>query len=96
MFIRSGGTKNDSQYDDGQSIAVEIVRTINLEGMARKFVFDHANSAEWFAEVFHDVLLDRKRWLFKPGDADMPDMPDRIVIGAPLWVRTAPSRACMP
>jgi hypothetical protein len=94
-FIKSRGTRNDSQYDDDESIAVEIVRTIHLQGMtAGKYVFEHAGDAEWFAEVYHDVSLDKERWRFRPGSPDMPEKPDRIIIGAPLWVR-ASSRAPM-
>jgi hypothetical protein len=87
-FIASQGTRNDSQYDDDESIAVEIVRTINTQGMANKYVFEHAKSVEWFAQIYHDVQLTRDRWQFSPGSADMPEPTDRIVIGAPLWVRT--------
>lgn len=87
-FIASQGTRNDSQYDDDESIGVEIVRTINTQGMADQYVFEHAKSVEWFAEVYHDVQLTKDRWRFSPGSADMPEPTDRILIAAPLWVRT--------
>jgi hypothetical protein len=87
-FIASQGIRNDSQYGDDESIAVEIVRTINTQGMANKYVFEHAKSVEWFAQVYHDVQLTRDRWQFSPGSPDMPEPTDRIVIAAPLWVRT--------
>jgi hypothetical protein len=86
-FIAHQGTRNDSQYDDDESIAVEILRVINNENMTDKYVFRRLISAEWFAEIYHDVELDKNRWNLKPG-YDIPDPVDRIVIGAPLWVRS--------
>jgi hypothetical protein len=86
-FIKSRGTENDTQYDDDESIAVEILRVMNNEGMVAKHVFEHTRSAEWFADVFHDVVLDKRRWNLRPR-GDMPEPFDRIVIGAPLWIRT--------
>jgi hypothetical protein len=88
-FMRHRGKKKAPIYDDGESIAVEILRTINNEGMIGKRAFKSIQSAEWFAEVFHDVELDKSRWDLRPG-RDLPEPVDRIVIGAPLWVRTAP------
>lgn len=73
-------------YDDDESIAVEILRTLNNEGMTGRYVLRHFPSAEWFCEVYHDVELDKDRWDLRPG-TDLPEPVDRIVIGAPLWVR---------
>lgn len=87
-FISHRGTREAAIYDDDESIAVEILRVINNEGMTGKFVFKRIPSAEWFAEVYHDVELDKDRWLFRPGDTDVPEPVDRIVIGAPLWIRS--------
>lgn len=42
------------------------------------------------AEVYHDVELDKARWKFQYG-TDVPEPVDRIVIGAPLWVRSTNS-----
>jgi hypothetical protein len=86
-FIKKEGKKRARVYDDDESIAVEILRVFNNEGMIDKFVFNRNASAEWFAEVYHDVELDKKRWSLKPG-RDLPEPVDRIVIGAPLWVRS--------
>ncbi len=55
--------------------------------MTDKYVFKRIVSAEWFAEVYHDVELDKGRWHLQPG-IDLPEPVDRIVIGAPLWVRS--------
>jgi hypothetical protein len=87
-FIAHQGKKKAPIYDDGESIAVEILRTINNEGMTGKRVFKSIQSTEWFAEVYHDVELDKNRWNLRAG-RDLPETVDRIVIGAPLWVRTA-------
>lgn len=48
----------------------------------RGFTFADASVAEWFAEVYSDVVLDKDRW-----DLDADDV-DRILVGAPLWVRS--------
>jgi hypothetical protein len=90
-FIMDRGTKPAPIYDDDESIAVEILRVINMEGMTRGKAFQRYPAAGWFAEVYKDVELDKERWDFRPGDTDVPEPVDRIVIGAPLWVRTVSS-----
>jgi hypothetical protein len=87
-FIANRGTKPAPIYDDPESIAVEILRVFNNEGMTGKYVFKRFASAEWFAEVYHDVELDKTRWNLKPRK-DIPEPVDRIVIGAPLWIRSS-------
>jgi len=86
-FIANRGTRKAPIYDDDESIAVEILRVFNNEGMIEKYAFKRIASAEWFAEVYHDVELDKGRWNLQPG-RDLPEPVDRIVIGAPLWVRS--------
>lgn len=86
-FIDNLGRKPAPIYDDDESIAVEILRTINNEGMTRQKARHCIPSAEWFAEVYKDVELDKSRWNLKLG-RDIPEPVDRIVIGAPLWVRS--------
>jgi hypothetical protein len=86
-FINSHGAVPAPIYDDDESIAVEIVRVFNNEGMTGKYVFKRFLSAEWFAEVYLDVELDKNRWDHQIG-GDWPQPVDRIVIGAPLWVRS--------
>lgn len=86
-FIENLGLKHAPIYDDDQSIAVEILRTINNEGMTGRHINRSIESAEWFAQVYKDVELDKNRWNLKPG-ADIPKPVDRIVIGMPLWVRS--------
>jgi hypothetical protein len=86
-FIENLGLKPAPIYDDDQSIAVEVLRTINNEGMTGRHVNQRIESAEWFAQVYKDVELDKNRWNLRPG-ADIPEPVDRIVIGMPLWVRS--------
>ena len=86
-FIENLGSKPAPIYDDDQSIAVEILRTINNEGMTGRHVKRRIESAEWFAQVYKDVELDKNRWDLRPG-TDIPKPVDRIVIGMPLWVRS--------
>lgn len=66
---------------------MEIVRVFNNEGVNGKHAFRRLRNAEWFAEVYHDAELNRERWHPHIG-RDWPQPVDRIVIGAPLWVRT--------
>jgi hypothetical protein len=87
-FIDNLGRKPAPMYDDDEAIAVEILRTINNEGMIGSRVRRRIASAEWFAEVYKDVELDKDRWTLKP-ESDIPEPVDRIVIGAPLWVRSS-------
>jgi hypothetical protein len=90
-FIEHRGTEPAPIYDDDESIAVEILRVINMEGMTQGKAFRRFPEAEWLAEVYKDVELDKDRWHFWPGDKAVPEPVDRIVIGAPLWVRTLSS-----
>jgi hypothetical protein len=87
-FIAHRGTRPAPIYDDDEEIAVEILRVFNNEGMTGKYAFKRLASVEWFAEVYHDVELDKERWNLKPG-VDLPEPVDRIVIGAPLWIRSS-------
>ncbi len=89
-FIKNMGAKAAPVYDDDESIAVEILRVLNNEGMINRYVFTAPASSEWFAQVYKDVVLDKSRWDLRPS-SDLPTPFDRIVIGAPLWVRTSES-----
>jgi len=92
-FLRSRGTVNNSQWDDPESISVEALKICLHQGetgkheehegkpWTRGFTLSHADESEWFAEIYSDVVLDKDRW---NGYDDV----DRILIGAPLWVRT--------
>lgn len=86
-FIANEGDKPAPIYDDDQAIAVEVLRVFNNEGMTGMYVFKPLASAEWFANVYHNVVLDKERWDLRWG-GDLPEPVDRIVIGAPLWIRS--------
>jgi hypothetical protein len=87
-FIANKGKRPAGLYDDDESISVEILRTIFNQGMLGKSVFKRLHSAEWFAEVYKDVELEKGRWNLRVG-SDIAEPVDRIVIGAPLWVRSS-------
>jgi hypothetical protein len=90
-FVKSRGTINQSQWDDDEAIAVEALKIATEQGITpdsepgkpwtRGFTLSHADDSEWFAEIYRDVVLDKDRW-----DLDKPV--DRVMIGAPLWIRT--------
>lgn len=86
-FLKHKGRKPAPTWDDAESIAMETLRVLYMSGMMGKYVRHRILSAEWFAEIYHDVELTKERWSFKPG-VDMPEPVDRILIGAPLWVRS--------
>jgi len=95
VFIRSHGTVNDSQWDDLESLSVEASKIAKGQGITKEeeyhrgkpwtrgFTLGHASESEWLAEIYSDVELTKSRWNFDD-DEDV----DRILIGAPLWVRT--------
>jgi hypothetical protein len=98
-YIQSRGTINNSQWDDPESLAVEALKIATEQGMTgtwdehenkpwtRGFTLGHATESEWFAQIYSDVVLDKDRWTFHRDGGISPDV-DRILIGAPLWVRT--------
>jgi hypothetical protein len=73
-----------------ESIVEDVLRNIYYHGMTDRYVFQCSASADWFAEVYYDVELDRHRFSYYP-DGIRPKpvvVPvDRIVVGAALWVR---------
>ena len=90
-FLESRGTISQSQWDDLESISVEALKIAVEQGTSphsehdkpwtRGFTLSHADDSEWFAEIYSDVVLDKSRW-------DLEEPVDRIIIGAPLWIRT--------
>jgi len=93
LFLTSHGTVNASQWDDPESISVEAMKIARYQGITghmvdegkpwtRGFTLSHTDDSEWFAEIYSDVVLDKNRW-------DLDEEVDRIIIGAPIWVRTA-------
>jgi hypothetical protein len=93
-LLESRGTVNTSQWDDDQSIAVEAMNIALHQGetghtkkhagkpWTRGFTIGSGDNVEWFAEIFRDVELDKDRW-------DLDDPVDRVLVGAPLWIRGA-------
>ena len=91
-FVMSQGKLNRSQWDD-EALAVEALRIAERQGSwdddrahqgrpwTRGFTLGRLDRAEWLAEIYYDVVLDKDRWV--PGNIGV----DRIVIGAPFWVR---------
>ncbi|MDO3701741.1 hypothetical protein Q3W71_08610 [Micromonospora sp. C28SCA-DRY-2] len=81
------------RHDDMQSISVEAMKIAFDQGFTqesreatdrpwmRGYTFGDATDSEWFAEIHSDVVLDKDRW-------SLDEPVDRIVVGAPLWVRT--------
>ncbi|GIE33513.1 hypothetical protein Ait01nite_065580 [Actinoplanes italicus] len=84
-------------HDDAESISVEALKIATEQGnnpdfkdnpdkpWTRGYTFGDAPEAEWFAEIYSDVVLDQDRW-------SLDDPVDRILVGAPVWVRTPKTR----
>ena len=98
-YIKSRGTINNSQWDDPESLAIEALKIAAEQGVTgdwaehegkpwtRGFTLGHATESEWYAQIYSDVVLDKDRWDLDRDGGISPDT-DRILIGAPLWVRT--------
>ncbi|MFF4540846.1 DUF7019 family protein [Streptomyces aureus] len=94
-LIESRGTRNTSQWNDLESLSVEALHIALNQGSGspgtdqepwtRGFTLGHAHECEWFAQIYTDVELTQSRWTFH----DNRQGADRILIGAPVWVRTA-------
>ncbi len=93
-LLTSRGTKNTSQWDDDEQIAVKAMQIALHQGetghtkshkgkpWTRGFTIGGADDVEWFAVIYKDVELTQDRW-------HLDDDVDRILVGAPLWIRTA-------
>lgn len=94
-LLESRGTRNTSQWDDLESLSVEALHIALNQGSespgtdqepwTRGLTLAHAHDCEWFAQIYTDVKLTQSRWDF----CDNRQGADRILIGAPVWVRTA-------
>ncbi|MFD4257686.1 DUF7019 family protein [Streptomyces sp. NPDC058534] len=98
-LIRRRGTPGDPTTgdDDLQYLAREALKiaahyedcpTNRDEPYLARLRMNEAASCEWFAEVYLDLILSRDRW--RPDERSAAW--HRIVIGAPLWVRTTTSK----
>src|ERR1051326_6391210 len=94
----SNGYSNDP--DDFEYVAVEAVKAVLHQGMpgydylydrypeARGFTLGHAHEVEWFAKIYSDITVTKSAWNDSLADLGSPD---RILIGAPIWARSAES-----
>jgi hypothetical protein len=86
-----------SPRDDPQYLSVEAMKIATHQGTNDRFsddpsqpwnrgyTFADASDSDWFAEIYSDVILDRDRW-------SLDEPVDRILVGAPLWIRTPGTR----
>jgi hypothetical protein len=93
-WLASRCTENGSQWDDPESLSVEAMKIALEQGnnedfetnsdkpWNRGYTFGDASESEWLTEIYSDVLLDQDRW-------SLDEPVDRILVGAPVWVRTA-------
>jgi hypothetical protein len=90
--LRSRGAVNNSQWDDDESISVEVFKVATEQGRSassntgepwtRGYTIGNATDAEWLGEVYLDAELTPSRWRNVGVD--------RIITGALLWARTRP------
>jgi hypothetical protein len=76
-------------YDDPEDRAIDLLWTIYYSDfLTSRDVFKRFDSAEWFAEVYRDIEINDDRSLIRPDHPLIPGPVNRIVIGAPLWIRS--------
>ncbi|MFJ7149402.1 hypothetical protein ACIQVT_14545 [Streptomyces sp. NPDC100445] len=97
QLLESRGTENTSQWDDPESLSVEALKVALYQGSSgdhgehdgqpwtRGYTLGHADDSEWFAQIYTDVVLTEDRWNFTGSMSGA----QRILVGAPVWVRTA-------
>jgi hypothetical protein len=91
-LLRSRGAVNTSQWDDDESISIEVHKVATAQGRSaasnpgepwtRGYTIGSASDADWLGEVYLDVELTPGRW--------RNIGVDRIITGALLWARTKP------
>ncbi|MER6437706.1 hypothetical protein ABT275_15270 [Streptomyces sp. NPDC001185] len=96
-LLESRGGENTSQWDDPESLSVEALKVALYQGISgdhgeydgqpwtRGYTLGHADDSEWFAQIYTDVVLTADRWHLRGGMSGA----QRILVGAPVWVRTA-------
>lgn len=102
IFLRSGLNTWDAPDEGNEALAHEALKVALRQGKnsaseadptrphLRGFTIGHSEDVEWFAEVHLDVELDPQRWgphLHEPLNTE------RIIIAAPLWIRTPKPQA---
>lgn len=101
-FLRRGINTWDDPGEGNEALAHEALKLALQQGTSpeseadpsrphlRGFTIGYSEDAEWFAQVHLDVEMDLQRWSWqRPGPLDT----ERIVIGAPLWIRTPKPQA---
>ncbi|MHA6763354.1 hypothetical protein [Streptacidiphilus sp. PAMC 29251] len=93
-LLETQGLVNTSQWDDPESLSVEVLRIALEDGWlpnsrpgrpeTRGRTILRAEACELMAEVYSDVVLTEARWSLT-GDLKGAQ---RIIVGRPLWVRT--------
>ncbi|MFC1403180.1 MULTISPECIES: hypothetical protein [Streptacidiphilus] len=93
-LLETQGQVNTSQWDDPESLSVEVLRIALEDGWlpnsqparpeTRGRTILRAEACELMAEVYSDVVLTEARWSLT-GDLKGAQ---RIIVGRPLWVRT--------
>lgn len=99
-LLNSRGRRNTSQWDDEESRSIEALKIALEHGTSpdtragrpetRAFTIGHAEDCELMAEVYTDVVLPPSRGDFLYGQLAGAQ---RIIVGRPLWVRTASPEA---
>jgi hypothetical protein len=107
-FIASAGKRDPRSPYSNNDIAIESVklaldhrdvRPSEVDGWIRRpFAFAEVNgTADWTAEVYYDAVLDYDYEVFARGPVVEEDVEPivlrRIIIGAPLWIRTRSLRS---
>ncbi|MFB7474221.1 hypothetical protein [Kitasatospora sp. NPDC056184] len=98
-LLESRGTRSTCGWDE-QELAFEALKIATgdrdrseseaEEPWTLPWALGHADEAEWLAVVYSDVTLDPERWHL--GGTDFEGT-HRIIVGAPIWVRTATPQA---
>lgn len=83
-LIDTRGAVNNSQWDD-EARAFEAAKWARISEEDRQLRFGELEQAEWCAVIYSDVTPTPGRWI----RGDWEHQTGRILVGSPLWVRTA-------
>jgi hypothetical protein len=83
-LIDTRGAVNNSQWDN-EARAFEAAKWGRISEGDSQLRFDELEQAEWCALIYSDVTPTPGRWI----GGDWEQQTGRILIGSPLWVRTA-------
>jgi hypothetical protein len=89
-----GAADDDAEYFSVEALKIALGQGITGtvashagQPWTRGWTLGRDPEGEWFAEIYTDVTLTQTRWNFH--DSDPEKGAERILVGAPLWVRTA-------